>query len=209
MTVESYVSLLNAAERNIDTSFHLAYNGKEAYELIMSLQTQQILPDVAFLDVNLPPYQDKNITSGIDLAMLLRSIFPACKLVIITMHKEPVWVNRIFKSINPEGFISKTEINFRTFPQAYEQILRGEFYYSESISESQRFFIRKNINWDEHDSKILLLLSEGKKTINLPDYMSLSLSSIEKRKANLKKQLIFDGGSDEDLISVAKKLGLL
>ena len=209
MTVESYVSLLNAAEGNIDTSFHLAYNGKEAYELIMSLQTQQILPDVAFLDVNLPPYQDKNITSGIDLAMLLRTIFPACKLVIITMHKEPVWVNRIFKSINPEGFISKTEINFRTFPQAYEQILRGEFYYSESISESQRFFIRKNINWDEHDSKILLLLSEGKKTINLPDYMSLSLSSIEKRKANLKKQLIFDGGSDEDLISVAKKLGLL
>jgi DNA-binding NarL/FixJ family response regulator len=209
MTVESYVSLLNSAEGNFETSFHLAYNGKEAYELIMSLQTQQILPDVAFLDVNLPPYQDKNITSGIDLAMLLRSIFPACKLVIITMHKEPVWVNRIFKSINPEGFISKTEINFRTFPQAYEQILRGEFYYSESISESQRFFIRKNINWDEHDSKILLLLSEGKKTINLPDYMSLSLSSIEKRKANLKKQLIFDGGSDEDLISVAKKLGLL
>lgn len=209
MTVESYVSLLTSIDENSGTDYHLAYSGKEAYDMIMMLKHNNVSPDIAFLDVNLPPYEDHNISSGIDLAVLLRLHFPQCKVVIITMHNEPVWVNHIFKSISPEGFISKTEINFRTFPQAYEQILSGEFYYSPSITESQRFFIRKNINWDEHDSKILLLLSEGKKTINLPDFIALSLSTIEKRKANLKKQLIFSGGSDEQLIAIAKKLGLL
>ena len=79
--------------------------------------------------------------------------------------------------------------------------------------ESHKKFIdttvKKNINWDNHDSKILQLIEQGIKTINLPNFIPLSLSAIEKRKSNIKKQLIMESGSDKELIDVAKNLGFL
>jgi hypothetical protein len=51
--------------------------------------------------------------------------------------------------------------------------------------------------------------SGGIKTVNLPDYIPLSMSAIEKRKANIKEQLLMGKGSDSDLIAKGKKLGLL
>ena len=54
-----------------------------------------------------------------------------------------------------------------------------------------------------------LIPGEGKKTINLPNYIPFSLSAIEKRKASMKKQLIFDIGNDLELIEAAKKLGFI
>jgi hypothetical protein len=53
------------------------------------------------------------------------------------------------------------------------------------------------------------LIAQGIKTINLPDFIPLSLSSIEKRKANIKKQLILNSGTDKELIDVAKNMGFL
>mgnify|MGYP000491052400 FL=1 len=124
------------------------------------------------------------------------------------MHNEPVWVNRIIKTLNPQGFISKNDINYKSFLPIMESITKKDAYYSKTIMEAQKEFVIKNINWDEHDSKILQLIAEGIKTKNLPRYIPLSLSTIEKRKANLKKQLVFQGGSDADLIERVKKMGL-
>ena len=54
-----------------------------------------------------------------------------------------------------------------------------------------------------------ILISQGIKTVNLPNYIPLSMSAIEKRKANIKGQLLMGKGNDSDLISIAKKLGLI
>src|SRR5690606_2186013 len=102
--------------------------------------------------VSLPPFEEQDLHSGIDLALLIRLRHPLCKIVIITMHCEPVWVNQILKSVNPEGFISKSEINYRTFPAAYHKIVDGDFQYSSSITKAHRLFLSKNIDWDEYDS---------------------------------------------------------
>ncbi len=208
MTVDGYVSLLSSTSAD-PKEFFLSYSCKEAYDQISVFQNLGIKPDIAFIDLNLPPYEEQNIFSGTDIAVLVREIFPDCKMVIISMHKEPVWVNRIMKSISPEGFISKNDINYETFPEVYTTILADENFVSPSIVESQKLFIRKNIQWDEYDSKILQLLSEGIKTRNLPNYIALSLSTIEKRKANIKRQIMYDNGSDKELIEAARDLGLI
>lgn len=208
MTVDGYIHLLSANTNNY-FDFFSAYDCKSAYLLIKRHEKEKYFFDFAIIDVNLPPYEEKKISSGIELAQLIRTISPSCKIMIISMYKEPIWVNRIYKSINPEGFVSKNDINYKTFPEICNSIINGDFFYSESINESQRFFIKKNINWDENDSKILLLIAQGKKTINLPEFIPLSLSSIEKRKANIKKQLVFGSATDKELIEIAKKIGLI
>ncbi|HEX8563232.1 MAG TPA: response regulator [Flavobacterium sp.] len=208
MTVDGYVTLLSAVDE-FEKLFYLGYNCKDAFELIQEFENTSTVPDIAFLDLNLPPYEEQHLYSGTDIAAMLRQVFPRCKLVVISMHKEPVWVNQIFKSIGPEGFISKNDINYESFPQVYQALINGETFVSQSIVEAQKMFLQKNIQWDAYDSKILQLLAEGVRTRNIPNYIALSLSAIEKRKANIRRQILFEEGSDKELIDAARHLGLI
>ena len=209
LIVDSYVALLSAIESNKNASFHLAYNCKEAYDKVNALKESATPIDIAFIDVSLPPYEEMNLRSGDEIGSLVQKQFPNCSIIIISMHSEPVWVNRIVKTLNPIGFISKNDINYRSFPAIMDSILKKETFYTTSIMEAQKEFVVKNIHWDEHDSKIVQLIAEGLKTKDLVNHIPLSLSTIEKRKANLKRQLIFEGGSDAELIERVKKMGLL
>ena len=209
INVDSYKTLLSNIKSNRNASFLLAYDSKEAYQIISDLKNSQIPIDFAFVDISLPPYEEKKIFSGSDLALLIKDFFPLCKIIIISMHKEPLWVNQVYKSVDPQGFIAKSDIDYKSFPEIFESIEKNETYYSNSIKESQRVMVQKNINWDDTDSKILQCLAEGIKTVHLPKFVPLSLSAIEKRKANIKKQLMLGSGSDKEMIDVAKKLGLL
>ena len=210
MTVEGYSNLLSVSNFQENTSqFVKCYNCQDAYNKIFLYHKQNTNIDLALLDISLPPYLEFNIKNGIDLASLIRKKFPNCKIVLLTMHSEPLTVDKIIKEINPEGFVSKSDITFELFPIICKKIINGDVYQSPTIVESQNELHKSNITWDKHDRYILLLISQGVKTVNLPDYIPLSMSAIEKRKANIKEQLLMGKGSDRDLINKAKKLGIL
>lgn len=209
MTVDGYKTLLKTIDSNSNASFYLEYDCAETYRLMLRLKEEESSLHYAFIDVNLPPFEEKNIKSGVDLAIEIRTHFPQCKIVIISMHKEPLWVNQILKSIDPEGFIAKSDINYKSFPEIFISIEKGKNYQSESIVDSHKLLLQKNIKWDEYDSQILRLIADGVKTGNLPHYIPLSLSAIEKRKANIKKQFVYDTGSDKEIIDTARMLGFI
>jgi DNA-binding NarL/FixJ family response regulator len=209
INVDGYQTLLANIESNKKAEYLLAFDCKQAYNTINNYRLEEKTIDFAFIDISLPPYEEKKIFSGSDIALLIRKVFPHCKIVIISMHNEPLWVNQIYKGINPEGFVSKSDLNYKSFPEIFQNIEKNEVYFSKSIKWSQKIMIQKNINWDDNDSKILQFIAQGIKTINLPNFIPLSLSTIEKRKANIKKQLILDNGTDKDLVDVAKNLGFI
>lgn len=82
-------------------------------------------------------------------------------------------------------------------------------YRSQSVITAENILFKNNLNWDEYDYQILELLSKGEKTNALTEFIPLSLSAIEKRKATIKKQLLLDGGNDKELIQEAIKRGLI
>ena len=142
MTVDSYVNLLSDSHlKNFKSNFIKCYNCKEAFDAIFFHLKQNINIDLALIDLSLPPYQDFNINSGIDLALLIRKKRFDCKIILLTMHTEPLIVNKIIKELNPEGFISKSDINFELFPIICKKILKGETYKSPSINQSQNGII--------------------------------------------------------------------
>lgn len=210
MTVDSYVNLLSdECFDTVEPFFLKKYNCETAYKKIVLLEKQNLKIDFAILDVNLPPYPEQNISNGIDLAALLRKTQPSCKILLLTMHTEAFIVNRIIKGIAPDGFISKSEVNFESFPTICKKILQGQVIYSDEIVKSQKKLVLKNLDWDEYDSQILILLSQGVKTVNIPDHIPLSMSSVEKRKANIKSFLLLGKGGDTELINKARQLGYL
>ena len=209
INIDSYQTLLSALPSNDKAQYLLAFDCKQAYETIAKCKCENKKIDFAFIDISLPEFEEQQLFSGSDVSLLVRKIFPLCKIIIISMHKEPNWVNQIFKSINPEGFIAKSDISYKCFPEIFKSIENNETYLSESIATAAKTMVRQNLIWDDIDSKMLQLLSEGIKTRDLPNFIPISLSSIEKRKSNLKRQLVLNAGSDKDLIDEVKNLGLI
>lgn len=210
MIVDSYINLLSDTDfQSKSLNFIKCYNSEDAYNKILFYLKQNLSIDLALLDISIPSYAAFNINDGTDLAILLRKKNKNCKIILLTMHSQPLVVNKIIKEIEPDGFVSKSDINFELFPIICNKILKGDIFLSDTIMESQRELFKKNINWDIHDNQILILISQGVKTVNLPNYIPLSMSAIEKRKANIKDQLLKGKGSDKDLISKAKNIGLL
>ena len=209
MTADAYVNLITMSNKNFDFSFDKASDCESAFKFITRYEKDSDRIDLAIIDIGLPPFKKGNINSGSDLAKLIREKFNSCKIIILTMHHEALILNDIFKTIKPEGFLSKNDIDFITFPSIFSSILNHNRYISRTIYEALVTLFKRNVNWDEYDSQIMMFLEKGIKTKELPNYINLSLSAIEKRKANIKLQILNKKGTDNELIEMAKNLNLV
>ena len=183
-----------------------ANNCKTGYESI----TEAKVPfDVAFFDISMPEYAEKEIYSGEDLAALIKTEMPDCKIILLTMHTELLKINNIIKNINPSGLIIKNDLTFDELIFAFDKIIKNESYYSQTVIKLVGQAQYNNIELDAFDKQILFHLSKGVKTKDLPQYIPLSLSAIEKRKLNIREILEVKGGTDIDLINEAKEKGVI
>ncbi|MFB0910939.1 MAG: response regulator, partial [Flavobacterium sp.] len=83
---------------------------ESAYNLITNRESDVF--DIAFLDISMPPYEDKGIYSGEDLAKLLLEFMPNCKIILLTMFTEFLKIKTIIKNINPNGLVLKNDLTF-------------------------------------------------------------------------------------------------
>lgn len=183
-----------------------ANNCKTGYENIVEAKKPF---DVAFFDISMPEYAEKGIYSGEDLASLMKTEMPNCKIILLTMHTELLKINNIIKNINPSGLIIKNDLTFDELIFAFDKIINNESYYSQTVIKLVGQAQYNNIELDAFDKQILFHLSKGVKTKDLPQYIPLSLSAIEKRKLNIREVLEVKGGSDIDLINEAKTKGVI
>jgi len=164
---------------------------------------------IAFFDLSMPVYEEKGIFSGEDLALLIKKDMPDCKIILLTMHTELLKINTIITNINPNGLVIKNDLTFDELLLAFDKILKGENYYSQTVVKLVSQMKFDNIEIDAFDKQILYHLSKGTKTKDIPQFVPLSLSAVEKRKLNLKETLEIAGGTDIDLIREAKNKGIL
>ena len=70
---------------------------ESGYNIITNPETSPF--DVAFLDISMPSYEEKNIFSGEDLAKLISEYMPKCKIILLTMYTELLKIKTIIKTI--------------------------------------------------------------------------------------------------------------
>lgn len=179
---------------------------ESAYDVITSPDT--VAFDIAFLDISMPPYEEKGLYSGEDLAKLILETMPNCKIILLTMFTEFLKIKTIIKNINPHGLVIKNDLTFDELLFAFDKVIKDEQYYSQSVVkmlESQE----DTIEIDLFDKQILFHLSKGTNAKDIPQYIPISLNAIEVRKLNLKVLLKVTEGSDIDLVREARNIGLL
>jgi DNA-binding NarL/FixJ family response regulator len=179
---------------------------ESAYHVITN--PESVVFDIAFLDISMPPYEDKGIYSGEDLAKLILEYMPNCKIILLTMFTEFLKIKTIIKNINPNGLVIKNDLTFDELLFAFDKVMKNETYYSESVIkmlESQDH----SIEIDLFDKQILFHLSKGTKAKDITQFIPISLNAIEVRKLKLKELLKVTEGSDIDLVREARNIGLL
>ncbi|RTY68817.1 response regulator transcription factor [Flavobacterium sp. LS1P28] len=180
---------------------------ESAYHIITN---PAVVPfDIAFLDISMPPYEEKNIYSGEDLAKLILEYMPNCKIILLTMYTELLKIKTIIKTINPSGLVIKNDLTFDELIFAFDKVIKNEKYYSQSVLKMLNQAEENTIEIDQFDKDILFHISKGTKLNDIPQYIPISLGAIEQRKLNLKELLKIEHGSDIDLVQEAKNKGLL
>lgn len=183
-------------------SISQAKDCQSAYEIIMNPKSPAF--DIAFLDISMPAFDEKEIFSGEDLAKLIMEHIPGCKIILLTMYTELLKIKTIIRTINPSGLVIKNDLTFDELLLAFDKVIKNKKYYSQSVEKMLEESTFNSIEIDEFDKQILFHLSKGTKTDDIPHYIPISLIAIERRKKNMKELLELTSGTDEELVKEAK-----
>ncbi|SHI38456.1 response regulator [Algibacter luteus] len=210
MIIEGYQNtLLFTKKDNQELEIDIANNCDEAV-LYMDKSIKNERPyNVLFVDISLPPSTDGSMSSGEDLAEYARKILPKAKIIILTMFNESFRIHNIIKTIDPEGFMIKSDLTSSELASAFQAVLNNPPFYSGTVNSHIRKTITSDIVIDDKNRKILYLLSQGVKTKNLATHLDISLSAIEKRKKQLREIFDVNDGQDETLLNEARKKGFV
>lgn len=209
MIIEGYKNtLLGENQKEYQIKIDIASNCDDAYASIVK-SSETVPYDMLFVDIKLPPSSDGSITSGEDLAKHAKELLPKSKVIILTMHREDHRIHNILKNINPAGFLIKSDLTSSELLLAFNNIIKGKAYYSATVNDHFRKMMTNKFSLDEKNLKILYHLSRGVKTKNLPNYVSLSLSAIEKRKNQIKEMFSIAKADDQMLLEEARKRGFI
>lgn len=190
-----------------DYSFTQGKDCETGYNIITNSETAPF--DIAFLDISMPPFEEKGIISGEDLAKLIMELMPNCKIILLTMFTELLKIKNIIETINPAGLVIKNDLTFDELLFGFDIILKDETYYSHSVIKMAKQINNDFEEVDQFDKLILFHISKGTKTKDIPQYVPISLHAIESRKENLKELFKIEDGSDIDLIREAKLRGII
>lgn len=210
MIIEGYQNTLQFTKKESqELDIDIANNCDEAIAYMnKSVQTNRPY-NVLFIDISLPPSKDGLMNSGEDLAIYARKTLPKAKVIILTMFDESYRIHNIIQTINPEGFLIKSDLTSSELSSAFQAVLHNPPFYSGTVNSHLRKTNESDIVIDEKNRKILYLLSQGAKNKSLAAHLNISLSAIEKRKKQLKEIFLIDDGQDETLINEARKKGFI
>jgi DNA-binding NarL/FixJ family response regulator len=204
--IDNYSKIITSFFKKVNLKFITASNSEQAYQIIAQKNTI----DYLILDVQIDPLVTKNIIGGYEIALFFREKFPKAKIIFITAVNQGHKLNQIINKINPIGVLHKCDINTVVLHDVFHKIIQEcTCYMTPTVKALINEYHKQKLIFDAIDLEIVRLLDQGIKTKNLPNYIGITLSAIEKRKTKIKENILGKKGNDKELIAAFKKLNLL
>jgi DNA-binding NarL/FixJ family response regulator len=150
-------------------------------------------PDFAIIDISLKG------GNGLELAKSLLALDPKLPILIMSMHDESLYVQRVLKA-GARGYLMKQEATERVV-SAVRKILSGDVYVSERMNEallnqlasgSSGKLSAKNAsveNLSDRELEILQLVGQGRGTRQIAEDIHVSVKTVESHYAKIKEKL--------------------
>ncbi|MBD0776512.1 response regulator transcription factor [Maribacter sp. ANRC-HE7] len=166
--------------------------------------------DILLLDISLFPTHSNDTRSGEDLGVYARSKVPTSKIVFMSSFSDSYRINSIFKTVDPDGYMVKSEIDEKSLCAMVRTVLERPPYYTASALSAIRKKMANDFDLvDETDKKILHYISTGIRTKDIGPLISVAPTTVESRKRQLKQHFGIEQGNDIELIEEARKRGFI
>jgi DNA-binding NarL/FixJ family response regulator len=166
--------------------------------------------NIFLLDIQLSQGVDGPAKTGEDLGIYIRKNSPDSRIVFMSSFSDNYRINSILNSVDPEGYMVKSEIDQMSLQTMVKTVLNSPPYYTQkALVAIRKKMANDDINLDEYDKKILYHLSIGTKTKDMINHISLSLPGIENRKRQLKALFGVEKQNDQALVTESRNRGFL
>jgi DNA-binding NarL/FixJ family response regulator len=168
---------------------------------------QELHPDIVTLDISMPQL------NGIDAARKLKKLLPRTKLIFVTMHADPAYVNEAFKA-GASGYLLKRSAGSELI-QAIQSAMAGQWYVTplvakglmEPVITGGMSAVLSDKSLTTRQREVLQLVAEGKTVKEIATTLLLSPKTVEFHKSQIMMQL--DLHTTAELTKYALVHGLL
>ncbi len=174
---------------SVDQSLQVIAEARDAKEAIKFVE--KLKPDLVLMALSMPRMNE------IDAIREIRKRTPETKVAVLTVHDAEEYVFEALKA-GAEGYILKDATHTELL-MALHSVLEGKRYLSPSISQKvvegyigggkslkSKTFLE---DLTPRERQILKLIAEGYRNKEIAEYLSISIKTVEKHRANLMKKL--------------------
>lgn len=126
LLADTHQGMLAGVRTLLESTFEKVFMVADEASLLEA--AEKIMPDLIIADLSLP------VTKEINIARRLKKIFPSTKLIILSVHDEPVVINECMDA-GSAGFVLKRSAVDDLVP-AIKAVLQGSTYISQSPSDA-------------------------------------------------------------------------
>ncbi len=153
-------------------------------------------PDLAIIDLSLAG------GTGLDLIRSLRDSTPTLPLLVLSMHDEALFAERVLRA-GARGYIMKREA-ITGLVAAIRQVLAGRVYVSEGMAQTvlERLGHERAsadtplANLTDRELEVFDLIGRGLSTAAIAEQMGVSVKTIETYRSNIKTKLNLKDATD-------------
>lgn len=156
-----------------------AESGAEAIEMVGRCQPDLLLVDISLRDMN-----------GLELTRVLRSRYPALKVLVLSMYDNYEYVSESVRS-GASGYVLKNAPS-REIIAAIEAITSGGTFYSAEIA--QRLIADKNTDNEltPRESQVLYKMAQGLNNKEMARELDISVRTVETHRLSIRRKLNID-----------------
>jgi DNA-binding NarL/FixJ family response regulator len=145
-------------------------------------------PDLVLIDITLPG------RNGLELIKDLHAIAPTLPLLVISMHDEALWAERVLRA-GARGYVMKRETG-PMMVAAIRRVLAGRLHVNETVSTRILESLAGRANGispiaqlSDREFEVFQLIGRGKGTIDIAEALHLSPKTVEAHRAKIKDKL--------------------
>ena len=158
-----------------------AENGKQALELIKSLEL-----DIVLMDINMPEMD------GMYVLELIKEQDIDCKVLMLSMHDNKEYILGAMRH-GADGYILK-DVPGKELIEAIKKVISGKHYFSSEVTE----ILSKELAGEQRgivtrrEQLVLRLISQGLNNKRIAQEINVSVRTVETHKRNIKQKLGID-----------------
>lgn len=166
--------------------------------------TKRLKPDLVVLDISMP------LLNGIDAAIQISKILPQTKLLFVTMHLSPPYLEAALDA-GATGYVIKSSAREELL-EAVASVLRGAVYISPQFAGAGSN-LRDMAHPTGHpfrlsmrEREILQLIAEGKMAKEIAFLLNISVKTVSFHRENIKNKLGIRSTAELTKYAIANRL---